>query len=159
MNAPSGVQDPHVTLVVDELEQVSVAGDHVHRAVMLCRQRADDVISLVLGDPDHRNAEQLQRLGDHRHLHRQRIGSHLDVGIVRDLLHHPVRLVRRQQPHPPRRSPVVVPARDDRRRLAVAGEAADEVQEPADGVDGRPVGCLERVRHPEEGPEVQGGSI
>ena len=68
-------------------------------------QRADDVVGLVAVGADHRDAERLEHLEDHRHLQRRGVRDLLDVRVRVDLLgHHAVRLVRRQQVGAPRRA-------------------------------------------------------
>ena len=61
-HAARGVDDAHVAGVVDELEQVAVAGDDVDRQRRLRREGADDVVGLVLGRADDRDAEGVERL-------------------------------------------------------------------------------------------------
>ena len=68
--AAGGVDDAHVVRVVDELEEVAVAGDDVdrHPAAERGGQRADDVVGLVAVDADPGDAERRQRVDDDRHL-------------------------------------------------------------------------------------------
>ena len=88
------------------------------------RERADDVVGLVLGGADDRDAEGIERLADDRDLHLERVGHDLDVGPVCDDLGDAVGLVARDQVDPPLRAPVVVPARDEVRRLVRRDEPA-----------------------------------
>ena len=135
-----GVDDAHVARVVDELEQVAVAGHDVDGQRRLRRERADHVVGLVLGGADDRDAEGVERLPDDRHLHLERVGHDLDVGTDGGDLGDPVGLVRGDQVDAPLRAPVVVPAGDQMRRLVGRDEPRDDVEEPAHRVDRRAVG-------------------
>ena len=158
-HAASGIDDAHVPLVVDELEQVAVAGHHIHRSVGAGRQRSDHVVRLGESRADDRDADGVEHLPDHRHLRDQRFGSLLDVHATRHDLRHPVRLVARDEVDPPPRAPVVVPAGDQRVGTVVGHELGDDVEEAAHGVDRGAVGRLHRVRDAVERAEVEGGAV
>ena len=149
-DAAGGVEDPHRAGVVDQLEQVAVAGHDVDRTRVAHREGADHVVGLVAVDPEARDAERLEHVLDDGDLRGQR---------VRDLLlvagGHPVRLVRRQRLDPERGAPVVVHRRDQPARLPVADQPGDEVEQAAHRVDRGAVRRGHRVGHPEERPEVQ----
>ena len=81
-DAARGVEHAHLGLVVDELEQVAVAGDDVDRHPGVGRQRADHVVRLVVVGPDDRDAERLQRRDDDRDLLLERVRDLLDVRRV-----------------------------------------------------------------------------
>ena len=68
--ALGGVEDPHLRLVVDQLEQVAVAGDDVDRAPPAgrCGQGADHVVGLVAVDAHAGDPERRERVPDQRHL-------------------------------------------------------------------------------------------
>ncbi len=73
------------------------------------------------------------------------------VGSARVLLGDPVRLVGGDQLHPPLRAPVRVHAGHQVLRPVVLDQPVDEVQQPADRVDGRAVRRLHGVRDAEIG--------
>ena len=99
---------PHVSRVVNQLEQVAVAGDDVDRLAGPRRQRADDVVGLVSGGADDADTECSQHLAHDRHLGLERVGNLLDVRSADDLLDHAVGLVGGQQVDAPLGPPVVV---------------------------------------------------
>ena len=151
----SGVDDPHLAGVVDELEEVAITGDDVHRHRSVGRKGADDVIGLVVGTPDDRDAEQLESLADHRDLRLERVGDVFDVGAAGDDLGHTVGLVRRDEVDAPLRAPIVVPAGDHVGRLVGRRQLRDHVEQSAHGIDGRAVGGAHLVGHAVERAEVQ----
>ena len=116
---------------------------------------ADDVVGLMLGSPHDGDAREVEHPADHRNLRLERVRHDLHVGGTRDHLGDPVRLVARDEVHPPLRTPVIVPARNEMRRLVVGGEPGDHVEQAADGVHRRAVGAADRVGHAVEGAEVQ----
>src|SRR5690606_25456023 len=120
--------------VVDELEQVAVAGDDVDRAVIGRRQGADDVVGLVLGGSDDGDAERAEHLADDRHLRLERVGDDLDVGAGRDLRGDAVGLVAWDEVDAPLRAPVVVPAGDELGGGEVGDEPGYRVEGSAHGV-------------------------
>ena len=77
------IQDQHA--VVDQLQHVLVAGDHVDRVRLrggFAGERADHVVGFVAGQLEDRNAVGLERAPDVGHLLRQ-IGGHLvAIGFV-----------------------------------------------------------------------------
>ena len=158
-HAAGGIDHPDVAGVIDQLEEVAVAGDDVDGERRPRREGADHVVGLVLGGADDRDAERVERLADHRHLHLERIRHDFDVGPAGDDLRDPVGLVGRDQVDPPLRAPVVVPARDEVRRAIERDELRDDVEEAADRVHGCAVRCAHRVGHAVEGAEVEGCRI
>ena len=140
--------------VVDELEEVAVAGDDVDGHLGARREGADDVVGLVVVGAHHADAERGEHLEDDRDLRLERVGHHLDVGRVtlHDVLD-AMGLVRRHQVDAPLRPPVVVPRADQVTGGVVADQPGDELQQAAHRVDVGAVGCLD-LGHPEEGPEV-----
>ena len=130
-DAAGGVEHPHRAGVVDQLEQVAVAGDDVDRTRVAGRQRADDVVGLVAVDAEAGDAQRLEDVLDDRR---------------------PAGTARRA---PPPRRPVATRcalydgiastrkagrqsssmAATSRRRLAVADQPGDEVEQAADRVD------------------------
>ena len=59
-HAAPAVQQPGAALVVDELEQVAVAGDHLDRAGLGGGEGAEHVVGLVAGHPERRDADRLR---------------------------------------------------------------------------------------------------
>ena len=158
-DAAGDVQDPDVALVVDELEQVAVAGDDVDGHVGLGGEGADDVVGLVAVLADDADAVRRQHGLDDRDLDLERVGHLLDVRVLAlDDVLDAVALVGRHQVDAPLRAPVVVPGADEVRGAVLADEAADEVQQPADGVHRRAV-VGQDLGDPEERPEVQAGGV
>src|SRR5262249_32272122 len=105
-------------LVVDDLEQVAVAGCDLDGAWLTCRESADDVVRLVVLGPEGGHAERRQDVEDDRYLAGQAVGDQL--ATVRG---QPVCLVRGQQRDPPRRAPVLVERAHQATRLPAAGYA------------------------------------
>ena len=155
LRTPRGdVEHPDAVPVVDQLEQVAVAGDHVDRHRGAGREGADHVVGLVAVGADDADAEGVEHLEDDRHLQLERVGHLLDVRLrTGPLGDDAVRLVRRDQVDAPLRAPVVVPRADQMRRPVVGHQPADEVEEAAHRVHRRAVGG-EHLGHPEEGTEV-----
>ena len=120
---------------------------------------ADDVVGLVLGGADDRDAERAEHLADDRHLHLERIGHDLDVRPAGDDLGDAVGLVGGDEVDTPLRAPVVVPAGDEVRRAVGRHEPRDDVEEPAHRVDRRAVGRADGVGHAVERAEVQRGGV
>jgi hypothetical protein len=75
---PTGdVEHPDLPLVVDQLEQVAIPGDHVDRHRGRAGQGADHVVGLVPVVPDHGQSQSVQHGEDQRHLHGQVVGGGL----------------------------------------------------------------------------------
>jgi hypothetical protein len=153
-DAAGGVEHPDATAVVDELEEVAVAGDDIDRTLRRMGDGADDVVGLVAVGADRRHAESRQHVLDDRHLRDERVG-HLLLVAGGDA----VRLVRRDRLDPEGRPPVVVHRGDQMGRGAVGDQSGDEVEQSADGVDRRTVRRGDAVGDPEEGPEVERGRV
>ncbi len=152
------VEHPDAVRVVDELEQVAVAGDDVdrHHAAVPLAERADDVVGLAARRADPRDADGAQRVADDRHLGGEVVGALLDhVGA----LDQPVGLVGGHQVDPPLRPPVVVPAGHEVRRPVRGDQRGDHVEEAAQRVGRCLVGAAALVGHAEEGAEVQRGGV
>jgi hypothetical protein len=148
--AAQRVQHADLTVVVDELEQVPVAGHHVDRRADGGGQGGDDVVrlvALVLGQGDSGGG---QHLGDQRDLHGQ-----AGRGLLGPVRFGPVRLVRRQDGDPERRPPVSVQAGHQPFRRPSPDQPGDRVEQAPDRVDRRSVRCRHRFRHPVERPVVQ----
>ena len=144
--------------VVDELEEVAVAGDDVdrHHVAVAHGIGADDVIGLVVGGPDAGDADRRERVDDDRDLRGQLVGDLLAVGGV---LGDPVRLVGGDGVDAPLRPPVVVPAGHDVRGPVSRDERGEHVEEAGDGIGRQTGGHRRPLRHPVEGTEVQRGGV
>ena len=84
-DAAPGHHHPDLGLVVDQLEVVPVPGDDQHRQRLLpglLDQGGDQVVGLVAGDLDHRDAQGGQHLADQRHLGAEVVGGGPAVGLV-----------------------------------------------------------------------------
>ena len=135
-DAAPGHQDRDV--VADQLERVPVAGDdqHLHAAGGgLRRQRGDEVVGLVPGQRQPRDAERVEHLEDQAQLTLEVGGSLLAVRLVLDVL-----LVPEGRLAPVERD-------GDVRRLLVPQHVDQHRREPVDGVR----------RLPRRGREVLGG--
>ena len=75
-----GVDDAHIVLVIDELEEIAVTCHDVDRHARSCRESADDVICLVFGGADDLDAERVEHFTDDGHLHLEGVGHDLDIG-------------------------------------------------------------------------------
>ncbi len=158
-DAAGDVEHADVGLVVDELEQVAVAGDDVDGHVGLGGEGADHVVGLVAVLPDHADPVRRQHGLDDRHLDLERVGYLFDVRVVAlDDVLDTVALVARHQVDAPLRAPVVVPRAHEMGGAVLADEAADEVEQTADGVH-RCAVVGEDLGDPEERPEVQAGGV
>ena len=111
--------------VVDQLEQVAVAGYDLHRLRRAGGQGADHVVRLVPGSGRHGHPGCGQYLLDDRHLHGER-GRHLLFVLA--FVRQPVRLVRRQGRHPERRPPVRVHAGHQPGRVPRPDQPGDHVE-------------------------------
>ena len=159
VQAADGVDDPDLTFVVDQLEQVPVAGDHVHRLVGAHRQGGDDVVGLVARRPGHGQAGRGEYVVDDRDLRDQRVWGLLVVALRALAFSQPVGLVGRHRLDPERGPPVLVHAGHQAGRLTRPDQARDHVQQPAHGVDRRAVRRGDGVRHPVERAVVERGGI
>jgi hypothetical protein len=158
-DAAGGVEHADPGLVVDELEEVAVAGDDLDRHPGIGGQRPDHVVGLVAVGARDRDAERVQDVDDDRDLRLERVGDLFDVGAAGHDVLDPVRLVARDQVDPPLRPPVVVPAAREVGGSVLLDETADEVQQAAHRVDRRAVGRGDRVGHAVVGAEVQRGGV
>ena len=81
--APPGGEDGR--RFVHQLERVAIAGDDDHLQpdlLRLPRQRADDVVGLVVLQLDNGDAQDVQKLADARHLRAHLIGHVRTMGLV-----------------------------------------------------------------------------
>ena len=157
-SALARVEHPDAVRVVDELEQVPVAGDDVHRhhPAVAVGEGADDVVGLEPRGAQACDADRAQRLSDERYLGGEVVGRLLGDGGALD---EPVGLVRGDEVNPPLRPPVVVPAGDEVGRAVCRDEGGDHVDEATQRVGRGLVGALALVRHTEERAEVQRGAV
>ncbi len=131
---PAAVQHPYRPVVVDDLEQVPIAGRNLDRRRFPYRQRSDHVVGLVVGRAHRRDPERVQDLQDDRHLAAEVVRHDLDVSTEDAMF-----LVRVDQRDPPRRSPVLVQGADDARGPTAADECRDHVEEAPHGIDRRSI--------------------
>src|SRR3546814_11737756 len=127
--AASGVEDAYLGAVIDELEQVTVAGHHIHRHAGPGGKRADHVVGLHLVGANDGEAVRLEHVDDDRDLDEEGVGDLLDVrGGTGHLVHPGVCLVGRDQVDAPLGSHAVVPAAGGRK----AGGRGKSVSERGD---------------------------
>ena len=144
------VEDADFARVVDELEQVAVAGDDVDRLAGAGGQGGDDVVGLVAGRLGEGDPGRGEDLGDQRDLHDQ-----AGRGLLGPVRLGAVRLVAGDRGDPERRPPVGVEAGDQASRAMLPDQPGDRVEEPPDRVHRGAVGRRHRLRHSVERPVVQ----
>lgn len=158
-HAAGRVDDAHGSRVVDDLEEIAIAGDDVDGTVRAGGQRADHIVGFVVGGADRRHSQGGQHVADDRNLRGQLVRDVFDIGAVGECPGDAMRLVGGEQRGPPARSPRIVPARHDTGGAVRAHELRDDVEQPAHRIDGCPVGCGDGCRHAVEGSEVQRGGV
>src|SRR5579859_5990037 len=154
-HAPAAVQQPDRLVVVDELEQVPVAGDHLDRPGLPGGQGTEHVVGLVPGGSYGHDAERGEHVEDDRYLWLQTVG-YLVPAVGGDA----VRLVGGQERDPPGRSPVLVQGADQPVRAPAPDQRGEHVEESPYRVDRGAVGRLGRgLGYPEVGAEVEAGCV
>ena len=138
------IQHPDLTFVVDQLKQVPVAGNNIHRHRCGARECPDHIIGLITVLAHHGNPQSIQDRQDQRDLYGEPFWSSLGGGARRaghlgnDIvarLRDPMSLVGRDQIHPPLGTPVVVPAARQMGRRVGIEQSADEVKQPTQRID------------------------
>ena len=152
--AAGGIDDPHRPRVINQLEQVTIAGDDLNRAGLARSQRPDDVVGLVAAGRRHRHPGRGQHFLDHRDLGGQRVGGLL--GAVRI---GPVCLVGGDRGHPEGGPPVSVHARDEAVRAACPQQPGHHVQQAAHGIDRHAIRSGHGFRDSVERSVVQRGGV
>ena len=136
-----------------QLEQVAVARDDQHLAIA-SGQRCQHVIGLRVLRPGLGEARGAEDLADRADLRGQGFG-----GVLLAVVTHPVRLVRRQQLHPPVRAPLPVQGGHQARRRVLLDQHGDHVAEPAHRVGRGAVGPGDLLGHGVERAEPQAGAV
>ena len=77
------VEHPDLTLVVDDLEEVTVAGDDVDWHRRCAGERPNDVVSLVAVFADDGDAQRVEDGQDERNLHCEPFRHALGCGVCR----------------------------------------------------------------------------
>ena len=77
------VEHPDLTLIVDDLEKVTVTGDDVDRHGCRAGQRPDHIVGLVAVLTDDGDAQSIQYSQDQRDLRRQPFRHALGCGVRR----------------------------------------------------------------------------
>ncbi len=153
------VEDADAARVVDELEEVPVAGDDVDRPGGAVGEGADDVVGLVVRGAEPGDADRVENVEDDGYLRGEGVGHGLGVRPFLGLLGDAVGLVGGDERHSPGRAPVLVQAGDEIVRFVIGHEPGDEIEQAPHGVDGSAVGCADGLRDAEVGPEVEGRGV
>ena len=90
LHATSGVDDTDTAVIINELEKVTVTGNHVRREGCQARVSAYHVIRLVLVNAHYSDPGEVQDSADHGNLRLKRVRDNLYIRAMRDDLSHPV---------------------------------------------------------------------
>jgi len=140
-------RDPRI---LDQREEVTIAADDLDLPIGLGGPGGDDVLGFVVGHAGSVDPDRGKELVDDRHLRDQ---------SGRDRLRDALRLVARDQRHPPVRSPVRVTRHREVTRIAHAERAGQGLEEAADRIDGPSVGRADTLRNAVVGAKDEAGSV